>query len=348
MVFPFPRHNRYINIAIGFDVEESNQKCKLGQLKFKLRCLLLPSSTTLSYTLQMYTYSSETGCWTQCNLKPSYGNVLMRPFDVGGGYSIQVIPLPKQNDGITKRSFILGESANGLPQYGRSDCFKILIWVLKPYMSNADQCQWVFRHVGWESFEMGYGRKVDPELGRCRRTDGKKWRCSKEAHSDSKYRERHMHRGRHGSRKLVEVITTTTTNSSSIPPSHNKPKLCCYVHGVRDEVDSRAPFLEALGTPLTTSSSNTAYSHRRAESTLLGLILKKKKKTNQAMEASQLPSSQFPCHHPHKSFLDPNPPSLLVNRLEISWDDLHIKERIGAGSFGIVHRAEWHGSVTCG
>ncbi|KAF5931767.1 hypothetical protein HYC85_027938 [Camellia sinensis] len=75
--------------------------------------------------------------------------------------------------------------------------------------------------IGWGSFEMGYGRKVDPEPGRCRRTDGKKWRCSKEAHPDSKYCERHMHRGRHRSRKPVEVITTTTTNSSSIPPTTN-------------------------------------------------------------------------------------------------------------------------------
>ncbi|RHN46252.1 putative squalene monooxygenase [Medicago truncatula] len=30
--------------------------------------------------------------------------------------------------------------------------------------------------------------------------------------------------------------------------------------------------------------------------------------------------------------------------LEISWDELRIKERIGAGSFGTVYRAEWHGS----
>ncbi|CAI0463981.1 unnamed protein product [Linum tenue] len=37
-------------------------------------------------------------------------------------------------------------------------------------------------------------------------------------------------------------------------------------------------------------------------------------------------------------------PSLAMDWLEISWDDLHIKERIGAGSFGTVHRADWHGS----
>ncbi|KAL6578422.1 hypothetical protein OROMI_010750 [Orobanche minor] len=37
-------------------------------------------------------------------------------------------------------------------------------------------------------------------------------------------------------------------------------------------------------------------------------------------------------------------PSLAMDWLEISWDELHIKERVGAGSFGTVHRAEWHGS----
>uniref|UniRef100_A0A1J3DUA7 non-specific serine/threonine protein kinase n=1 Tax=Noccaea caerulescens TaxID=107243 RepID=A0A1J3DUA7_NOCCA len=37
-------------------------------------------------------------------------------------------------------------------------------------------------------------------------------------------------------------------------------------------------------------------------------------------------------------------PSLASDWLEISWDELHIKERVGAGSFGTVHRAEWHGS----
>ncbi|KAF7850666.1 hypothetical protein BT93_L5136 [Corymbia citriodora subsp. variegata] len=37
-------------------------------------------------------------------------------------------------------------------------------------------------------------------------------------------------------------------------------------------------------------------------------------------------------------------PKLAMDWLEISWEELHIKERVGAGSFGTVHRAEWHGS----
>ena len=59
-----------------------------------------------------------------------------------------------------------------------------------------------------------YGKKVDPEPGRCRRTDGKKWRCSKEAYPDSKYCERHMHRGRNRSRKPVESQTMTHSSST--------------------------------------------------------------------------------------------------------------------------------------
>ncbi|KAL0917548.1 hypothetical protein M5K25_012615 [Dendrobium thyrsiflorum] len=70
--------------------------------------------------------------------------------------------------------------------------------------------------LGWSCFQMGYGRKTeDPEPGRCRRTDGKKWRCSKEAYPDSKYCERHMHRGKNRSRKPVEISLATKTNHSS-------------------------------------------------------------------------------------------------------------------------------------
>ncbi|PIN00045.1 hypothetical protein CDL12_27451 [Handroanthus impetiginosus] len=51
---------------------------------------------------------------------------------------------------------------------------------------------------------------VDPEPGRCRRTDGKKWRCSRDVVVGQKYCERHMHRGRNRSRKPVEIPTSTT------------------------------------------------------------------------------------------------------------------------------------------
>ncbi|KAH7576447.1 hypothetical protein ACOSP7_003253 [Xanthoceras sorbifolium] len=59
-----------------------------------------------------------------------------------------------------------------------------------------------------------YGKKIDPEPGRCRRTDGKKWRCSKDAHPDSKYCERHMNRSRYRSRKPVESQSVSQSVST--------------------------------------------------------------------------------------------------------------------------------------
>ncbi|KAG8374148.1 hypothetical protein BUALT_Bualt11G0100700 [Buddleja alternifolia] len=51
---------------------------------------------------------------------------------------------------------------------------------------------------------------MDPEPGRCRRTDGKKWRCSRDIVAGQKYCERHMHRGKNRSRKPVEIPTPAT------------------------------------------------------------------------------------------------------------------------------------------
>ncbi|KAK7284895.1 hypothetical protein RJT34_19649 [Clitoria ternatea] len=64
---------------------------------------------------------------------------------------------------------------------------------------------------------------MDPEPGRCRRTDGKKWRCSRDVVAGQKYCERHMHRGRNRSRKPVELPTPTSgslaaSSSISSPP----------------------------------------------------------------------------------------------------------------------------------
>ncbi|KAI4295248.1 hypothetical protein L6164_035314 [Bauhinia variegata] len=71
-----------------------------------------------------------------------------------------------------------------------------------------------FLHHPTMSYCSLYGKKVDPEPGRCRRTDGKKWRCSKDAYPDSKYCERHMHRGRNRSRKPVESQTMMQPSSA--------------------------------------------------------------------------------------------------------------------------------------
>eukprot|EP01018_Ginkgo_biloba_P016919 Gb_20443 [translate_table: standard] len=69
--------------------------------------------------------------------------------------------------------------------------------------------------MAWNSFHMGFANNADPEPGRCRRTDGKKWRCSRDVVPDQKYCERHMHRGRHRSRKPVEGQTNAASNINS-------------------------------------------------------------------------------------------------------------------------------------
>ncbi|KAA8522313.1 hypothetical protein F0562_012986 [Nyssa sinensis] len=61
-----------------------------------------------------------------------------------------------------------------------------------------------------------YRSNMDPEPGRCRRTDGKKWRCSKNVVPNHKYCERHMHRGR----KHVQVSPFTTSRSNSTSTSN--------------------------------------------------------------------------------------------------------------------------------
>jgi len=70
----------------------------------------------------------------------------------------------------------------------------------------------------WGCYGAGapFGRKAeDPEPGRCRRTDGKKWRCSREAHGESKYCEKHIHRGKSRSRKPVEVTSSATSPAAA-------------------------------------------------------------------------------------------------------------------------------------
>lgn len=54
---------------------------------------------------------------------------------------------------------------------------------------------------------------MDTEPGRCRRTDGKKWRCKKKTVPDQKYCEQHMHRGRQRSRKLVEAYGVSSSSA---------------------------------------------------------------------------------------------------------------------------------------
>jgi len=74
---------------------------------------------------------------------------------------------------------------------------------------------WSLSLYGFSAVGGYYGKKIDPEPGRCRRTDGKKWRCSRDAHPDSKYCDRHMIRRRYRSRKPVESQPHSSSASSN-------------------------------------------------------------------------------------------------------------------------------------
>lgn len=63
-------------------------------------------------------------------------------------------------------------------------------------------------------YNVRYSKNGDLEPGRCKRTDGKKWRCSKDVAPNQKYCERHLHRGRPRSRKPVEDKTNVNGESN--------------------------------------------------------------------------------------------------------------------------------------
>ncbi|KAF9671047.1 hypothetical protein SADUNF_Sadunf12G0006200 [Salix dunnii] len=90
-----------------------------------------------------------------------------------------------------------------------------------------------------------FSNGADLEPGRCRRTDGKKWRCSRDVAPDQKYCERHMHRGRPRSRKHVELNTDHNNKKSR----HN-PAIC-----------TEAPVTVAISNP-TINSSNCGSASR--------------------------------------------------------------------------------------
>ncbi|AQK54268.1 Growth-regulating factor 10 [Zea mays] len=72
--------------------------------------------------------------------------------------------------------------------------------------------------MGLGSLCFDYRSSMEPEPGRCRRTDGKKWRCSRDVVPGHKYCERHVHRGRGRSRKPVEAAAAPAAAAGGSSP----------------------------------------------------------------------------------------------------------------------------------
>ncbi|XP_010534927.1 PREDICTED: growth-regulating factor 5 [Tarenaya hassleriana] len=114
---------------------------------------------------------------------------------------------------------------------------------------------------GWGCFQMGFGRKPDPEPGRCRRTDGKKWRCSREAYPDSKYCEKHMHRGRNRARKSLESPTALSFTNSSSNKSFPSPNLSSSSSSSVDGYSNSSSIITAAHQTSPRFSSNSSSSN---------------------------------------------------------------------------------------
>jgi WRC len=79
---------------------------------------------------------------------------------------------------------------------------------------------------------------ADPEPMRCRRTDGKKWRCSKDAAPDQKYCEHHMHRGKPRSRKPMETPKSRAPESITATAAHNRHSISVSPPVVKGAMDN--------------------------------------------------------------------------------------------------------------
>ncbi|KAE8673043.1 Growth-regulating factor 3 [Hibiscus syriacus] len=90
--------------------------------------------------------------------------------------------------------------------------------LLQPIKKSLLYSSTYFLHHHYSHYQPAWywGREaMDPEPGRCRRTDGKKWRCSRDVVTGQKYCERHMHRDRNRSRKPVEMSTSSRTANNN-------------------------------------------------------------------------------------------------------------------------------------
>ncbi|KAH7424504.1 hypothetical protein KP509_11G011700 [Ceratopteris richardii] len=87
---------------------------------------------------------------------------------------------------------------------------------------------------------------ADPQPGRCRRTDGKKWRCGRAVVPEQKYCERHMHRGRGRSKaaKLARFSGGVDMNRLHNTERHPNPP---YIELLNHLSVPAEPFSQPLG-----------------------------------------------------------------------------------------------------
>ncbi len=103
----------------------------------------------------------------------------------------------------------------------------------------------------------GVQSNTDLEPGRCRRTDGKKWRCGRDVVPDQKYCEKHVHRGRQRPRrnavKLGPRAAAAATVSFPSATSSSSGAVATAAH-----VSAGSTNVESIRTSSTTSGGGTS------------------------------------------------------------------------------------------
>ncbi|GKU88998.1 hypothetical protein SLEP1_g3198 [Rubroshorea leprosula] len=142
------------------------------------------------------------------------------------------------------------------------------------------------------SLNLRFAGKGDLEPRRCRRIDGKKWRCSRDMASDQKYYERHMHLCHPRSRKPVEhpKKKTRPSHTQDLPLS---PSTIVLPNSCITTSHSSSPFLINVSQPFhqnQTTKSLDELNQKVATFRSLGFVtsFKEPGKTNERVSLSSL------------------------------------------------------------
>ncbi|KAM7531488.1 hypothetical protein LguiB_034898 [Lonicera macranthoides] len=113
--------------------------------------------------------------------------------------------------------------------------------------------------------DLRFSSGSDLEPWRCRRTDGKKWRCSRDVAPEQKYCERHAHKTRTRSRKPVENQTqnTTTTTTKTFNNYSHQPNILPAYSTTTTTTTTTDPFQKPISHFQTLPSSATSFDQAR-------------------------------------------------------------------------------------
>ncbi|KAF4357442.1 hypothetical protein CsatB_007802 [Cannabis sativa] len=182
--------------------------------------------------------------------------------------------------------------------------------------------------LGWGSYHLGFSNNADPEPGRCRRTDGKKWRCSRDAVADQKYCERHMNRGRHRSRKPVEGQTAAKT-SKAVPLASSSPSSTSVaVSGAAGSSNNSLTISNQHLLQQQNTSATTHLNRMEQQKTSSGLSLYSKDQNAFLTQSFGLATSDsLPQNQQHslRHFIDDWPKSQQTNREALSWPEIDMQ-----------------------